>query len=409
MGTITRAYAEVERQGLIGGEVGRGTYVKRRDRARFPTVPAEGTATINLELNWPVPVGEGEDFARTLAEISAANGAGELLAYQPHVGTLAHREAGARWVRRYGLEVSPAQVVVCSGAQHAMEVALGAICRPGEVLLTEALTYPGVKRLAERLGVRLQGVALDDEGIKPDALAAACRSGAKALYAIPTHQNPTAAVMSEERRKKLAAIVRQFGLTVIEDDAYGLLLEKPLPPLATFVPEQTYFIAGTSKLLSPGLRIAYLVAPSDQVEQLAQGVWMTNWMAAPLTAEVAARWITDGTAESLLKRRRKEALFRMKRAREVLGPALGTRPLEPAIHQWLRLPGRWRAESFAAQARRAGVAIGPAELFSVEPHAPPAGARLCLGPPRTREELDEGLARLKRVLDAGPECVPSIV
>ncbi|MBF5045088.1 PLP-dependent aminotransferase family protein [Aggregicoccus sp. 17bor-14] len=414
VGTITRAYAEVERQGLVGGEVGRGTFVRGREKTRFPPPVAESEegGVVNLELNWPVPAAGQYDataFERTLAEIAKSPQRSALLAYQPHVGLAAHRAAGAQWMGRQGLAVSAGQVTVCSGAQHAMEVALAALTRPGDTLLTEALTYPGVKKLAERLQLRLQGVAMDAEGLRPDALEAACRGDAKVLYVIPTHQNPTGAVMSEERRRKLAAVVKARKLAVVEDDAYGLLLEKRPRPLAHFAPEHTYFIAGTSKLLSPGLRIAYLAAPEGKVEALSQGIWMTTWMAAPLSAELATRWISDGTADELVLRRRREASWRFARAQALLGKHLPRAVPGPALHLWLPLPGRWRADAFAAQARRAGVAVGSAELFAVPPHAFSPGVRVCLGPPTTRERFEEGLRRLVSVLEAGPESIPSIV
>ena len=190
-----------------------------------------------------------------------------------------------------------------------------------------------------------------------------------------------------------------------------LLLEPRPRPLAHFAPEHTYFIAGTSKLLAPGLRIAYLAAPTRQMDALAQGLWVTNWMAAPLTAEIVARWLADGTADELVLRRRREAAWRYKRAQQLLGTHLPKSGAAsgPALHLWLPLPSRWRSEAFVAQARRAGVAVGAAELFAVPPHAFAPGVRVCLGPPTTRERLEEGLRRLVSVLEAGPEPLPSIV
>ena len=414
VGTITRAYAEVERQGLIGGEVGRGTFVRQRGTTRFPppVEDSEEGGVINLELNWPVPAAGHYDvsaFDQALGAIAKSPERARLLAYQPHVGLEAHRAAGVEWVRRHGLEVEVGQIAVCSGAQHAIEVALGALTRPGDTLLTELLTYPGAKMLAERLQLRVQGVAMDAEGLRPDALKAACRNGARVLYLVPTFQNPTGALMSEARRRQLAAVVKEQELTVIEDDAYGLLLERRPRPLAHFAPEHTYFIAGTSKVLAPGLRIAYLAAPAGRMEALAQGLWVTNWMAAPLTAEIAARWMADGTADELLLRRRREAAWRFKRAQQLLGKHLPAQGPGPALHLWLPLPARWRSEAFAAQARRAGVAVGAAELFAVPPHAFAPGVRVCLGPPATRERLEEGLRRLVAVLEEGPAPLPSIV
>jgi len=415
VGTVTRAYAEAERRGLIGGEVGRGTFVRHRDAPRHLPAPAAGTgddALVELGLNWPAtPPGDpaGTALRKTLDALQRSPRLSELLDYQPHAGLLAHREAGAAWLSRFGLEVAPEQVVVCSGGQHAMEVALTALTRPGDTVLAESLTYPGLKVLANRLHLRLHGVAMDEQGLQPDALEAACRGGAKVLFCLPNLQNPTGAVMPEERRRRIATVVRKHALTVVEDDAYGLLLDRRPPPLCTLVPESGWFIGGVSKLLAPGLRIGYLAAPADTgTERLAEEAGLAVRMTPPLMAEVAARWVQDGTADELVVRRRREAQERLELAREVLGDALPKTPRGSTYHLWLPLPAR-RAESFTAQARRRGVSVTPAELFTVGPATAPAAVRVCLGAPRTRASLEKGMRRLRETLEGGPEPLASIV
>lgn len=416
VGTVTRAYAEAERRGLIGGEVGRGTFVRHRDTPRHLPAPVPDTgddALVELGLNWPAaPPGDpaGTALRRALEALQRSPRLSELLDYQPHAGQLSHREAGAQWVSRFGLEVEARQVVVCSGGQHAMEVALTALTRPGDTVLCEALTYPGLKVLANRLHLRLQGVALDEHGLQPEALEAACKGGAKVLFCLPNLQNPTGSVMPEERRRRIAAVVRKHGLSVVEDDAYGLLLDRRPPPLCTLVPESGWFIAGVSKLLAPGLRIGYLAAPDGSgVERLAEEAGLAVRMTPPLTAEIIARWVQDGTADELVVRRRREAQERLELAREVLGDVLPKAIRGPTYHLWLKLPGGWRAEGFTAQARRRGVSVTPAELFTVGPATAPAAVRVCLGAPRTRASLEKGLQRLKETLEGGPEPLASIV
>ncbi len=221
---------------------------------------------------------------------------------------------------------------MCSGGQHAMEVALTALTRPGDTVLAESLTYPGLKVLANRLHLRLHGVAMDEQGLQPDALEAACRGGAKVLFCLPNLQNPTGAVMPEERRRRIATVVRKHALTVVEDDAYGLLLDRRPPPLCTLVPEPGWFIGGVSKLLAPGLRIGYLAAPADTgTERLAEEAGLAVRMTPPLMAEVAARWVHDGTADELVVRRRREAQERLELAREVLAGALPKPPPRPHL------------------------------------------------------------------------------
>jgi len=416
VGTVTRAYAEAERRGLVGGEVGRGTFVRHRDAPRsLPAPPAseDDDSLIELGLNWPAtPAGDPAASALrdALEALTRSPRLPELLDYAPHAGHAPHREAGAAWLSRFGVKATPAQVLVCSGGQHAMDVALGALTRPGDTVLCEALTYPGLKVLAHRLHVRLHGVAMDEHGLVPDALDAACRTGAKVLFVLPNLQNPTGCVMPEERRRRIAAVARAHGLTVIEDDAYGLLLDARPPPLRALLPESCWFIAGVSKLLAPGLRLGYLATPEVGVpERLTEESVLAARMTPPLMAEVASRWIRDGVADALVAHRAREARERMARARAVLGAAVPPMAGPAGYHLWLRLPSGWRAEGFAAQARRRGVSVIASDVFTVGPSTAPAAVRVCLGTPRTRAALEKGLERLARTLEAGPEPLAAIV
>ncbi|AGC46425.1 GntR family transcriptional regulator [Myxococcus stipitatus DSM 14675] len=417
VGTVTRAYAEAERRGLIGGEVGRGTFVRHRDAPRHLPSPAPDLgddALVELGLNWPAtPPGDpaGTALRKSLDALQRSPKLSALLDYQPHAGHPSHREAGAQWIQRFGLEVAPSRVVVCSGGQHAMEVALSALTRPGDTVLCESLTYPGLKVLANRFHLRLHGVAMDEHGLLPDALEAACRTGAKVLFCLPNLQNPTGAVMTEERRRRIAAVARQHGLSVVEDDAYGLLLDKRPAPLCSFLPESGWFIAGVSKLLAPGLRLGYLAAPeSTSTERLAEEAGLATRMTPALMADITARWVREGTADELVIRRRREAQERMELAKKLLGDWL-PRPLSrgATYHLWLKLPAPWRAEPFTSHARRRGVTVTPAELFNVGPSTAPSAVRVCLGAPRTRAALEKGLQRLRETLEGGPEPLASIV
>jgi DNA-binding transcriptional MocR family regulator len=417
VGTVTRAYAEAEKRGLVSGEVGRGTYVRDREVPAHMPTPVElahDDSPVELGINAPAtPEGDpaSQALRRSLEELGRTSRFAELLAYQPAAGTTAHRVAGAAWASRFGLKVKPEQVVVCAGGQHAMEVALAALTKPGDTLATEALTYPGIKVLARRFQLRLQGVAMDAQGLVPEALEAACRGGTvRVLYTQPTCHNPTGVVLPEERRRRVAEVARRHGVQVLEDDSYGLLPEQRPPPLAAFLPEASYFIAGVSKLLTPGLRIGYLVAPARaRGERLAEEVGLASLMTTPLMAEVLARWVEDGTADGLVVRQRQEVAERQEMARAMLGRGVLRGALVPLYHLWLGLPEGRRSEEFVAQARRNGVLVTSADLFTTGPGPVPPAVRVCIGAPRTRVQLERGLRRLREVLDAGPEPLAAIV
>src|SRR5215469_1419564 len=322
VGTVTRAYAEAERRGLISGEVGRGTYVRPTSTITDPALRGEpmGPDFVDLSLNRPQTGEEPALVAKGLREIAESPDLEALLQYQPHAGRPIDRAAGARWIAHGGVKTNPSQVLVTQSGQNAVASVLSAVTQPGDTVAVESLTYPGVRSAASLLSLRLAPIAMDDEGMLPDAFAALCRSGnVKALYCLPTLHNPTATILSEERRRAVAETARKHGVALLEDDVYGFLLQKPPKPLPAFAPERGYYITSTSKSLAPGLRIGYVHVPSEAVERVAAALRATVYMATPLMAALATRWIEDGTADRLVEQKRSEIAARQKLAREMLG------------------------------------------------------------------------------------------
>lgn len=410
VGTVSRAYAEAARRGLVSGEVGRGTFVRGAPETEGLEEAAEGL--VDLGQNHPPdPPARPQRAAlqAALAFLTARGDAGRLLDYPAAGGNAGDREAGASWIARAGVAAAADDVLVCTGSQHGLTVVLATLLEPGDLLLTESLTYAGVKAVAGLLHLRLRGLPIDAQGLRPDALEDACREGgAKALYVIPTHHNPTTAVMPDERRREIVAVARAHGLAIVEDDVHGLLpSERPLP-IAALAPERSYYLTSTSKTLAPGLRIAYVAAPPSMVPRLAASLRATTWAVAPLTAAVASTWIRDGTADALLAARRGEARERQAIAAARLASAdLQTQP--EAYYLWLRLPEPWRGDAFAAEARARGVLVTPAEAFAVGREAAPHAVRLCLGAARTRESLGRGLEVVARLLHAEDAAGSAVV
>lgn len=410
VGTVSRGYAEAIRRGLLSGEVGRGTFVRRRFPEPLPPMQGDDPSIVDLSLNYPPALpGEPPALRATLRALAARPDLAALMAYQPTAGALPHRAAGAQWIRRTGLAPRPEQVLVTNGSQHGLTILFGTLLRPGDLLLTENLTYPGVKAVANLLHLRLEGLPMDGHGIKPEAFEAACRGGtAKALYCIPTIQNPTTVVMPQERRREIAAMADAHGVAIVEDDIHGSLPPEPARPLSAYAPDNCYYLASTSKSLAPGLRIGFLMAPERMVERLAAGIRASTWVAAPLMAEIAATWIQDGTADAILERKREEAAARVSLARTLLG-GLEFQAHPFGYHLWLQLPEPWRSDAFVAQARARGVAVTAAEAFVVGRGSAPHAVRVGLGAARSRTELEKGLRLLVEVLAGSPEASSSIL
>ena len=180
-----------------------------------------------------------------------------------------------------------------------------------------------------------------------ERFAEACRTLApKALYTTPTLQNPTAVLMGEQRRREIVAIAREHNVTIVEDDVYGFLLGNERPPaMAELAPDIVYHITGLSKCLFAGLRVGYVLCPAGAVERVGSAVRATCRMATPLMAEVATRWIQNGTAARLAESQRDEERARREIAMRVLrGVPCRTHPA--SFHLWILLPESWRAGEF---------------------------------------------------------------
>ncbi|MCP4327782.1 MAG: PLP-dependent aminotransferase family protein [Alphaproteobacteria bacterium] len=409
VGTVTRAYAELERRGLTVGEIGRGTFVRGpRPEDLAPQTAAQEHSIVDLSLNYPPKGPDGGDVAAVLRALAADPKVASVLDYQPHLGRDEHRAAGARWIARSGLHVGAEQVAITSGGQHGITVALAAAVPAGDRIAAEAFTHPGFLASARMLGHKVEPIALDANGMIPEAVEEACRSGIKALYCIPTLQNPTTTVLPAERRAAVVEIAARHGVVVIEDDLFAYFHPDGPPPLASLAPDQVIYVTSVSKTVAAGLRTGYVVAPARLRDNVASAIRATCWMAAPLPAEIASRWIGDGTAARILAGLRQEAAARLDLGRKLLAD-YRVAAEAGALHLWLTLPGGWNAIEFTAAARRHGVAVAPDAAFRVGRPDENQAIRICLGPPATRAALETGLRRLAELLGSGPPAERSIV
>jgi len=409
LGTVSRAYQEAERRGMVGGEIGRGTYVKGDGRYPQPQAPrafalgGQRDNGINLSMAVP-PLGDGGMYlAKTLREIAEDPIlTAELVDYQPHSGLIRHRQAGVDWAARVGLETNVNSMTLTNGTQHAIMVALMALTRPGDTVLIESITYPGAIHLCTQLGLKLVPVEIDEEGMIPDALRQAIETQRpRALYVCPTVQNPTTAIMSHQRRTDIAEILQSTGLLTIEDDVWGFLPADRPPALATYAPEQVIHVTGLSKAMAPGLRVGYIASPQGATDAIRTVARMSSWMVPPLMAEVAARWMESGLGDEMIGWQRREAEARMKIAVE----ALGDYPIRGHQHSyqiWMELPEPWRGDAFRREGEARGVYFLSGDSFVVGRQSAPHAARMCVGSCRTRDEVKEGFGILADILERSP-------
>lgn len=402
LGTVSRAYAEAARRGLVSGAVGRGTFVAPASERRTWIEEASAADLIDLAVNRPPSAGAARVFAETIRAVSRHPGFAELLGDQPSAGAMRHRAAGARLAGAVGLEVAPERVIVTNGVQHALAAVIGSQASPGDVVLTEELNYPGIRLIEQLSRLRLVPIEMDGDGISPDRLERACRKYApKMLFLTPTVHNPTTRTMPEERRRRIADIVLRHGLLLVEDDIYGLLPTEPQLPVSALVQGRAFYLTGTSKSLATGLRLGFVIAPEHAVRDVATAVQATSWMATSLMAEVVARWLEEGAISEILQWHRQEASRRQSIAEGILAGADFERDTV-SYGLWLHLPEPWRQSDFALQARERGVLVAPSEAFMVGRNAAQHAVRVSFGEAADDAALERALRVLASLLTERP-------
>lgn len=415
VGTVTRAYAEAERLGLLTSAVGRGTFVASTAaplaESNSPSWSETLEAPIDLSLNLPTLEPASRQIAEALRRMEARPDLGQAMALPPHAGVDAHRQALAQWLRKSANvgTIDWRSLMVTTGAQEAMALAIDTVCRPGDVLLTEAATFGGIVAIATQRNLRCVGVEMDLEGLRPDALEEAVLAhGARVVYLQPTLQNPTTRTMSRERRGEIVRIARKHDLTLIEDGvcapiAFALGQGSPdLAPLVTEAPERTFYLNSVSKALSPGLRVGMLVVPDrERFDRACMAMRAASYAAGTVGTLVVTQWIKDGVAEQIVGAVAQEASARLALAMRMLGDAIEAPSFPTSLHAWLPM-SELRAERVANAALRRGVVLTPPASFLVD-GAAVSGLRLCLNTV-TRNDLERALRIVRSVL--ADEIVP---
>ncbi|AWB32521.1 aminotransferase-like domain-containing protein [Orrella marina] len=388
IGTVTRAYATLQRQGLVKSEKGRGMFVLPHIR--------HTERRLDLSVNAPPPVVTGRMLTEAINKLGATVDADFFTRYMPAAGLPEHRLMLARMLsHNHDLSVEPSQIIMTNGAQQGLFLAMAAAT--SGPLAIEQLTYPGALRAARQLKRPLVPLAIDEQGIVPEALEAAMTSDnpPTLLYLVPSVQNPTGAVMGLERRRSIADIAKQFDLTIIEDDVYSLFTPTQLPPLARFAPEHVLYVGSLSKCLAPGLRVGYIAAPARMVDEVNHWLLATQTMATPLSGLLMAHWLSEGVVQSIAQSIRAEATRRNKILRSVLGPCLS--PLHrDALHAWIPMQTS-RARDIVLAASQSGITLAPPDAFMADPNLSDSGIRICLGG-LDDSELREALGRLDALL-----------
>jgi DNA-binding transcriptional MocR family regulator len=386
--TVTKGYDLARQRGLIVARGRAGSFIgpKARDGA------AATAAQTDIMMNSPPIPADARLPEAMAAAMATLTRPGDLarLHYQRPGGAAADRETGADLLARVGLSSDAEQMVVTAGGQNALHAIASILLRPGDRVACGTYLYPGFHSLARRIGFTLVPVG----DLTPGTLAAAHDAAPlRALYIVPTNDNPTSRTIAVDERAAIAAWAQANGVQIIEDDAYGLLPEKPLPAITSFAPDAGWYIASMAKMISPALRVAFVRAPGVvEAIQLAACQHESAVMAPPVNAAMVSLWLADGSFDRLVGAVRKEAAWRQRLAETMLGGARCSAHPE-GYHLWLPLAPGLAPEVLAAALNLEGLSAVTSDRFAVAADAPKA-LRVSLGGAIDRNTLARGLRTL---------------
>lgn len=398
LSTVTRAFKLCEQKGLISGATGRGTFVASDISNAILLGGKEENRLIEMGAILPDEE-QNRLVVKTMQKLLKEPDAFHGLQYGLTEDNLLQKKAAVQWLEKSGFRTSPERILFAAGGQNAISGILASLFRCGDKIGTTTVIYPGIKTAASMLGLKLIPVADADGEIDPDILEQICvKEGIKALYLIADYHNPTTKTMKLETRKAIAEIAVKHELIVLEDAINSLLMEKPLPPIASFAPEHTIYISSVSKTLSPGLRTAFVASPLQLHKELSIGFYNLNIMVSPLLTKTTVRLIDTGAADEIVKQRREGTRKRNRMISEILHQ-FDVQGDDYCNFRWLMLPQKFTGMTFELYAKNAGVQLYAAERFAIGSRHPQA-VRIAVTAEQSIDEFLRGIGMLKNILES---------
>ena len=308
--------------------------------------------------------------------------------------------------RDAGIVCTIDEILITSGSLQGLDLVNGLLLSPGDTVLIEQECYQGSITRLTRRGVNVIGIPLDDDGMRTDAVAAALKElkskniRPKYIYTIPTVQNPTGTIMSEQRRRELLKLSEDYGVPIFEDDCYADLIWSGKRPPASYAMDQNggvFHIGSFSKSVAPALRVGYIVAKWDVLSRILS--IKTDAGSGALEQMVLAEFCAAHFADhvpKLTKGLRVKLDAMMESLAEQFGTSAEFDDPKGGIFLWVKLPDNVDTMKLYQAALAAGIAINPGTEWSVNAAHSKSRLRLCFASPSVTD-IREGIAALADV------------
>jgi DNA-binding transcriptional MocR family regulator len=400
--TITRAYKLCEFKGLIYAITGSGTFVSP-NAARSITISNDQVSSDCIDLAFVASFEQSNHIVADVAKkVMEKKYVEQLLNYNDPTGIPHHKMAGLNWMQAFGIHANPDHMAIVSGAQNALAITLLALFEPGNRIAVDLYTYPNFIELAKMYRVQLVPIPGDNHGMLPGELENQCRlTDIQGIFLMPSCSNPTTVMISDARKKELAAIIRKYNLILIEDDIHAFLtagvIDDYKQPMYQLLPEQTAYICSTSKSICSGLRVAYIVFGDDFKERIQKAIFNINVKTSSLDAEIITELILSGKASEVVEEKKQLARSANSIFFEYFPQAPGIgHPL--SFYRWLPISENANALEIETFYQQHGIRVFHSDCFLSGARRPDKFLRIALASTNSLQELKTGLNILKQNL-----------
>lgn len=400
--TITRSYKICELKGLIYAVTGSGTFVSP-NATRSITISTNNFSGTCIDLGFVASFEQCNSMIlETTKRVMEKPYLEQLFNYNDPTGMPHQKMAGLNWLESFGIYADTDHLAIVSGAQNALAITLSALFEPGNRIAVDFYTYSNFIELAKMFHIQLVPIIGDENGMIPDELENQCRlNEIQGIFLMPSCCNPTTIIISDARKKKLAAVIKKYNLIVIEDDIHAFLTANIIAdykqPMFQLLPEQTVYICSTSKSMCSGLRVAYMAFGDKFKEKILRAIFNINVKTSSLDGEIITDLILSGKANEIAFEKKKLAQSVNDLYAEYFpeAPNLG-HPL--SFFRWLPISKNMNAQELEATMLQKGIRVFHSERFLSGSNTPDKFLRIALASTNSLDELKTGLKILKAQL-----------
>ena len=408
--TVTRAYKLCEYKGLIYSVMGSGTFVSART-THDASLGGKVFRSNVIELG-PVTSFEetNVDVIPLMHRVLEQKYTDQLLTYREPYGMAHQRQAASEWLSLLGIKVNYSDIAIMNGALNAIATAYLTLFGYGDRIAVDTYTYSNFISLSKLFHLTLVPVHGDEQGMSADELDSVCKqTNIRGLFLTPSCSNPTTIVMSEERKKDIAKVIKKHDLLLIEDDAEAFMtygyVDGCGEPLYSMVPENTIYICSMSKSFCAGLRIAFMIAPPKSLEALELSIFNTNVKTSSLDAEIVTEAIMTGSAHKMCEKRIALAKQANRIYEEIFPDAPRSGHPNP-YYRWHPIsstagPKAGDSRDIEKTLLARGVSVFPSSIYKTDSKAKDDHIRISLSSAGSMDKLKQGLTIVRDVLSEG--------